>query len=329
MPSTVDSGPTGQQVRDRVSARRAATTPGGASQARALPLPAWRPWLRAVRPHQWAKNSLMFLPALAAHLPLAVSLVSRLALGFVAFSSLASGVYLLNDVVDLSSDRSHPRKKNRPIAAGEIDSVQALAVSVTLVAVSALLAVWLNGAFAAVLALYLLISTVYSLFLKEHVIIDVITLATLYTVRIVAGATLVGVPLSRWFLAFSIFLFLSLALVKRAVELRGARHRGAGSVAGRGYRSADAGVLSIVGISSATAAALVYCLYITGDSVLTLYSRPDLLWLGLPIFLYWIIRIWLLALRGDLHEDSVVFALRDPPTYLALAAFIFTVWIAS
>jgi 4-hydroxybenzoate polyprenyltransferase len=207
--------------------------------------------------------------------------------------------------------------------------VQALAVSVGLVMVSALLAVWLNGAFGAILALYLLMSTVYSLFLKERVVIDVITLATLYTVRIVAGATLVGVPLSRWFLAFSIFLFLSLALVKRSVELNDARDRGGGRVAGRGYRPGDAAVLGFVGVSSATAAALVYCLYITGDSVLTLYSRPDYLWLGLPIFLYWIIRIWLLALRGDLDEDSVVFALRDPPTYLALAAFIFTVWIAS
>jgi 4-hydroxybenzoate polyprenyltransferase len=289
----------------------------------------WRLWLRQLRPHHWAKNALLFVPALAAHLGPSVGLAVQLLAGFAAFSATASAVYLFNDLADLASDRAHPRKRHRPLAAGEISIPAALVVGLLLVAAAAVVAWQLSPRFAGVLAAYLVITYAYSLSLKQHLAIDVITLATLYTVRIVAGAVLVEVPLSRWFLAFSIFLFLSLALAKRALELRGAAARNATKIAGRGYRPEDLPTLSAMGVAAAAASALVYCLYITGDDVTRLYANPDLLWIGLPLFLYWNLRLWLFADRGTLQEDPVAFALKDPITYVVAAVFLAVVWIAS
>jgi 4-hydroxybenzoate polyprenyltransferase len=289
----------------------------------------WRAWLRQLRPHHWAKNTLMFLPALAAHLSPSADLGLRLLAGFAAFSATASAVYLFNDLADLASDRAHPKKRHRPLAAGEIPIPHALAMAALLLGAAAVLAWSLSPAFTGVLAAYLVITTAYSISLKQQLAVDVITLATLYTVRIVAGAVLVEVPLSRWFLAFSIFLFLSLALAKRAVELRGAAARKAVEIAGRGYRPEDLPTLSATGVAAAAASALVYCLYITGDDVTRLYAHADLLWIGLPLFLYWNLRLWLFAGRGTLQEDPVAFALKDPITYSVALAFLAVVWMAS
>jgi len=291
--------------------------------------PAWRSWLRALRPHHWAKNALMFLPAMAAHLAPSLPLALRLLGGFAAFSALASAVYLLNDIADLESDKLHPSKRLRPVASGEISTRRASVVAIFLIAVSAALAVLLPWEFVVVLVAYFVITSAYSLGLKKRLIVDVITLATLYTLRIIAGATLAEVPLSRWFLAFSIFLFLSLSLVKRTVELRDAGARQVDQISGRGYRPEDLPILGSLGTATAVASALVYCLYITGEDVLTLYSRPDVLWLGLPLFLYWIARLWVLAVRGSLHEDPVAFALGDRVTWAVLGAFFLTVLLAT
>jgi 4-hydroxybenzoate polyprenyltransferase len=180
-----------------------------------------------------------------------------------------------------------------------------------------------------VLASYLALTTLYSASLKQKLIIDVITLASLYTIRVVAGAVLVEVPLSRWFLAFSIFLFLSLALVKRVVELKELKAGDVNAAAGRGYRVDDLTVLIGLGTAAAAASALVYCLYITSDDVLRLYARPDALWIGLPLFLYWIARLWVLTGRGIVHEDPVAYTLRDRATYAVAAAFVVTIWLAT
>ncbi|NIN70682.1 MAG: UbiA family prenyltransferase [Gemmatimonadetes bacterium] len=289
----------------------------------------WRLWIRQLRPHHWAKNALLFVPALAAHLSPSVELAVQLLAGFAAFSATASAVYLFNDLADLASDRAHPRKRHRPLAAGKISIPAALVAGLLSVVAAAVVAWQLSPRFAGVLAAYLVITYAYSLSLKQHLAIDVITLATLYTVRIVAGAVLVEVPLSRWFLAFSIFLFLALALAKRAVELRGAAARNATKIAGRGYRPEDLRTLSAMGVAAAAASALVYCLYITGDDVTRLYANPDLLWIGLPLFLYWNLRLWLFADRGTLQEDPVAFALKDPITYVVAALFLAVVWIAT
>jgi 4-hydroxybenzoate polyprenyltransferase len=290
--------------------------------------PVARVWLRAVRIHQWAKNLLLFLPALAAHRPPAVELGADLLTAFLSFSLLASGLYLLNDVVDRNHDRAHPTKRNRPVASGRISTVQASAVAVVLVLVSYALTFRLPANFTGAWASYLIVSAGYSFSLKRVVVLDVIILAGLYTVRVIAGAAAVDVALSRWFLAFSVFLFTSLALLKRMVETQGAAERETAQLAGRGWQVADAPVLLAFGAGAAVASALVYCLYITGDEVVDLYRRADMLWLGLPMLLYWIGRVWLLALRGEVHEDPLLFALRDRVSYLVLAIGAAVTWMA-
>jgi 4-hydroxybenzoate polyprenyltransferase len=291
--------------------------------------PAMGSWIRALRPHHWAKNTLIFLPALAAQLTPGAGLATRLLIGFAAFCAMTSAVYLVNDVADLSSDRRHPTKRYRPLAAGELSISHALAAAILLAVGAGALAWYLSPLFAAVLASYLALTTLYSASLKQKLIIDVITLASLYTIRVVAGAVLVEVPLSRWFLAFSIFLFLSLALVKRVVELKELKAGDVSAAAGRGYRVDDLTVLIGLGTAAAAASALVYCLYITSDDVLRLYARPDALWIGLPLFLYWIARLWVLTGRGIVHEDPVAYTLRDRATYAVAAAFVVTIWLAT
>ena len=284
--------------------------------------------LRSLRPHQWAKNLLLLLPAVAAHLSWSVALGVQILAGFVAFSLVASLVYILNDLIDLPHDRRHATKRLRPLAAGELSIPGGLGLVAGLALASGALASQLPDGFRRMLLIYLVLTLGYSCAVKRWALLDVITLATLYTMRVVAGAALAEVPVTRWFLAFSVFFFLSLALVKRVVELRESSAGGAGPLAGRGYVVQDVPVLTGLGMASITASALVYCLYITGEEARLLYSRPDLLWAGLPILLYWQARAWLLTGRQAMHEDPVVFAMRDRVSHLAFAAFLVVVMLA-
>lgn len=287
------------------------------------------PWLRALRPHQWAKNFLLFLPGLAAHLRPSTRIGVQLGLAFLSFSLLASAVYLLNDLVDQPHDRLHPTKRHRPIAAGELSRQSALVGAFVLVIAAIAMARWLPQSFQLMLLLYLVTTISYSLLLKRLAIADVLALATLYAMRIVAGAAAVEVPLSQWFLAFSIFLFLSLALVKRVVELQDKIPGDASAMPGRGYVASDVPLLAALGQASAVASALVYCLYITGEDVRRLYTHPELLLAGLPVLLYWMSRVWLLTGRRAMHEDPVMFSLRDPVSYLMLFAMLTIVFLAA
>lgn len=271
----------------------------------------------------------MLLPALAAHVSWTPAVVWDLSAAFVAFSLLASATYLLNDVADLPHDRQHPTKKHRALAAGHMSTRAAFLLATILIAAAAALAWPLPIEFRATLAAYLILTALYSIVLKRQAVLDVIVLATLYTTRIVAGAAVVDVPLSRWFLAFSVFLFLSLALVKRVVELQDTLASRHDEVGGRGYIGADLPVLVGMGLAAAASSSLVYCLYITGDEVGAIYSRPDLLWGGFLLLLYWETRIWLLAVRKQLHEDPVVFALRDGTSYVVVLTFFLLVWVAT
>ena len=288
-----------------------------------------RAWLRALRPHQWAKNALLFLPALAAHLPWTPTLAGRLLLGFLAFSAVASTVYLLNDLVDLPHDRRHPTKRHRPLAAGDISVPTALLGLAGLAATGILLAWRLPPMFRGLLAIYAILSTGYSLGLKQRTLVDVMTLTTLYTLRLMAGGVLASVVLSQWFLAFSVFFFFSLALLKRVVELRAAPASDAGPISGRPYGANDVPTLTAFGAAASAASSLVYCLYITSESVGRLYSRPHLLWLGFLLVIYWQARVWLFAGRGAMHEDPIVFALRDRISHLVLVAFLLTALVAA
>jgi len=288
-----------------------------------------RAWLKEIRPHQWAKNLLIFLPGLAAHLHWDRAQVIQSLSGFAAFSFLASAVYVINDLVDQPNDRVHPTKRNRPVAAGRISPGAAIAGAVLLVAL-AVAATWrLPRDFQLTLMVYLAITTAYSFLLKRRILLDVICLASLYTIRVVAGSTLVAAPLSQWFLAFSIFFFFSLALVKRVAELRPLMAESDQPVAGRGYAATDLPTLTSLGTGASMASALVYCLYITSAEVTLLYRHPKMLWVGLPLFLYWAGRVWLLTTRGRMNEDPVVFALKDRMSYLIAAGFMITIVIAA
>jgi 4-hydroxybenzoate polyprenyltransferase len=284
---------------------------------------------RLLRPHQWSKNTLLFLPAVAAHLPMTAEVALTLVAGFVAFSAIASAVYVLNDLADLASDRAHATKCHRPLAAGDVSIPFGLGVAAVLVMVATTIAMTLPPAFGALLATYVVLTTAYSILLKSRAIVDVITLASLYTLRVMAGAALVDVPLSRWFLAFSVFFFFSLALAKRVVELSRQPAGASDRLPGRGYSAADVPVLTALGTTAVMASALVYCLYITDSDIGELYDRPDLLWLGLPILLYWLSRLWMLAGRNALHEDPVVFALKDRISRILLIGFLLVVWTAA
>jgi 4-hydroxybenzoate polyprenyltransferase len=269
----------------------------------------------ACRVHHWIKNLLVFLPVFLAHKLLDVAALKGATLAFFAFSLCASAVYLVNDVVDLQADRAHEKKRHRPIAAGLVSIPQAMAAAALLMAVSAAIAFRAGTHFAEVLGCYLLATTLYSWWLKKQVLLDVFVLAGLYTVRVLAGGVGTHIVITPWTAAFCIFLFLSLALLKRHSDLvlTGTGH------SSRGYRESDIGVLSQFGIASGYLAVLVLALYINNPDVHGLYRHPYWLWAACPILCYWISRMWLLSERGELDTDPVVFALRDRATWIAFA----------
>jgi 4-hydroxybenzoate polyprenyltransferase len=285
--------------------------------------------LGALRPHQWVKNLLVFVPLVAAHRLQDASLLAAAAVAFAAFCALASSAYLFNDLLDLGSDRAHPRKRQRPLASGRLSVLAGGAMSLLALAAGAALASALPIAFQLSLAAYFGLTLAYSLGLKKVPILDIVSLAGLYTLRIIGGGYAVTAPVSAWLLAFAVFLFFSLAMVKRYAELVSFAADGVASLPGRGYVVADTNLVLTAGASSAMMSVLVLALYTNGDSVAALYSNPDALWLLCPILLYWILRIWLLAARGGMHDDPVLFAVRDPISYLAAASGALVLWSAT
>ncbi len=283
-----------------------------------------RDYLRALRPHQWIKNLLVFAPMAAAHVADAPSLLAA-TIAFFALSFCASGTYVFNDILDLPHDRAHPTKRHRPLASGRLPVIPAAALAVAMIVTGLAGAFAVSASLAGMIAAYLAITAAYSLHLKRKTFIDVVTLATLYTVRVLAGAVAVSVAISHWFLAFSIFIFLALAIVKRLRELIGLRIAGQDRSSGRSYAVEDLPVLAALAGASSFAAVLVLALYINSPQVGAQYTRPDMLWLLCPLLLYWLGRIVLLANRGLVDDDPVVFAVRDRASRLvafcAIAVF--------
>lgn len=267
-------------------------------------------YLKAIRPHQWMKNILVFLPMLAAHHINVTSFFASL-LGFIAFSLVASSVYVLNDLLDLNADRAHPRKRFRPFASGSIPIASGTWMAAGLLGVGAIFAAFLGPAFFAVMVGYYALTTGYSLYLKRRIVIDICVLAGLYTLRIVAGGAATGIPLSVWLLAFSIFFFLSLAAVKRQAELVDNVKQGKLKASGRGYNVDDLPIISMISISAGYVAVLVMALYVNSLAVTQLYAHPEALWGVCAILLYWITRTVMLAHRGAMHDDPVVYAAKD------------------
>ncbi len=285
-------------------------------------------YLKALRLHQWLKNLLVFVPLVMAHEFDDPLLVAQAAVAFLAFGLCASSVYLLNDLLDLPDDRHHPTKRTRPFAAGTISIVNGVALIPLLLGSAFALASMLPIEFVGVLALYYGITLAYSLRLKRSALVDVLTLAGLYTIRIIAGGAAVTVELSFWLLAFSMFLFLSLALVKRFTELLTLQQQDRSESSGRGYTTTDLESLSQFGSASAYMAVLVLSLYINSEDVQTLYSHPELIWLLCPILLYMIMRVWLLARRDELHEDPVVFVIEDRRSQVLAVIAAILLWLA-
>ena len=282
-------------------------------------------WFRALRLNQWIKNLLLFVPLLAAHQLGSIQSLATLVIAFISFSLCASSVYITNDLLDLESDRGHPRKKHRPFASARLPIALGVAIVPLLIGVSIVLGTIVGSEFLVVLLLYLLLTVAYSLVLKRVVLVDCLTLATLYTVRIIAGAAAVGVSLSFWLLAFSVFIFLSLALVKRYAELLVQAQESKSAIHGRGYVVSDASLLQTLGVSSGYISALIMALYVHSEDVVSLYVQPMAIWLVLPILLFWVSWIWLKATRGEMHDDPIVFAIKDKVSLLvaALTAVVF------
>ncbi|OLP60079.1 prenyltransferase [Xaviernesmea oryzae] len=268
--------------------------------------------LKCIRMHQWAKNVLIGVPMVLNHDILHIDAVINTILAFFAFSFLASAVYIINDLSDLTNDRNHPKKRYRPLASGQISVPMALSLALCLVLASLSLSALLPIEFAGTLAIYVVATTAYTFVLKRKLLVDVFTLAGLYTMRIAAGSAATQTDLSFWLLAFSIFFFLSLALVKRYVELDEHVARAEDVlVPGRGYRPVDFEMVGQAGVASAFTSALVLALYVHSKEMMEMYALPWALWPLCPLVLYMQLRIWMLARRRMLHEDPVVFIMRD------------------
>jgi 4-hydroxybenzoate polyprenyltransferase/phosphoserine phosphatase len=279
----------------------------------------WRVWIKALRLHQWLKNMLVFLPLMASHRLFDVNAVVLSMLAFVCFGLCASGVYLLNDLLDLESDRNHPRKRLRPFAAGTLPLAAGLIAAPMLTLAAFALALDVAPKFALVLLGYYLLTLAYSFALKRIAMLDTVVLAALYTVRIIAGTVVIHAALSFWLLAFSMFLFLSLAMIKRYTELHTLLQHGRNRTDGRGYEVDDLGLIQSLGCASGYLAVLVLALYINSTASEALYRHQQVLWLLCPLLLYWISRIWLKTHRGLMHDDPVIFALTDRVSRFVLA----------
>lgn len=269
-----------------------------------------RSLIKAARPHQWAKNLLIFLPVLLAHSLNPVKLLAGLG-AFCCFSLTASSTYMFNDLLDIEADRRHPRKQFRPFASGDLSGLTGFATAAILLIIGLIGGSLLGGGFFAWLLVYLATTVSYSWYLKRVALVDVLVLSGLYTLRMQAGSAATATPISHWLAGLSIFLFLSLAVVKRFAELENLRMSGAPLRNGRGYLISDTEQLRAFGTASGYAAVVIFAIYISGRDVTALYRHPSTLWLIVPLIILWISRIWLLASRGELNEDPVVFALTD------------------
>ncbi len=279
-------------------------------------------WLRAVRAHQWLKNLLVFVPVLTSFSFSDGARLGAAVLAFVAFCMAASATYLINDLWDLDNDRAHPRKRARPLASGSIGIGHAIGASTALLLAASVAAVTVGLRFALVLFAYFVLASAYSWFLKRFIIADVLTLACLYTTRVLAGAVAIEVPVSSWLLAFSVFLFFSLALVKRCAELVTMEQIGRPGAGGRNYVVSDLKVLWPMGVGASLCSVVVFGLFISAPDTAVRYASPQLIWLVALGLIYWLARIWIKTTRGEMHDDPVVFAIRDGTSRITILLMV-------
>jgi 4-hydroxybenzoate polyprenyltransferase/phosphoserine phosphatase len=285
-------------------------------------------WLKALRVHQWLKNVLLFVPLLTAFSFFSVLEVLAVAKAFVAFSMAASATYIVNDLWDLETDRQHPRKRFRPFANANLSIFQGLSVSALLMASALALAAAVSKPFLVFLLLYVVATSAYSFVLKSYMLLDVLMLSLLYTVRILAGAAAINMPTSQWLLAFSMFVFLSLALVKRCSELVGMKNDTRRSSAGRDYHVDDLTVLIPMGVATAAASIVVFGLFIHSPETQARYLSPAILWSTAFFLCYWLFRLWIKTTRGEMHDDPVVYAMVDRGSRMTVLGVVATMLLA-
>jgi 4-hydroxybenzoate polyprenyltransferase/phosphoserine phosphatase len=285
------------------------------------------PYIRALRPHQWLKNGLVALPAVGAH-DFSFGTIVTVLIAMASFSLGASSVYIMNDILDLPNDRAHPQKRHRPIAAGVVSLSHALVLLAIVLSLSIALALSLSWAFILVLIVYIGFSTSYSVYLKRKLMIDVVALAALYGIRVLAGGAATGIPLSHWLVGFCFFIFLSLALVKRASEMIALPVTSVGNIKGRGYRREDLQTIIPLSASSGFVAVMVLALYINSAEVRALYHYPELLWGICVLLVYWLGRVYFLTGRGEMEQDPVIFAATDWISLLTGVLFVVVFLVA-
>ncbi len=285
-------------------------------------------WSKLLRMHQWIKNFLIFVPLISAQQIYNIQLLSKLIVGYAAFCLCSSAVYLINDLLDLKNDRKHPQKRYRPLAAAIIPISTGVLLALALTITSISLGFMIEGKFALCLASYFLLSSLYSLWLKRLVLIDTLLLAILYTSRIIAGALAIQTPISIWILAFSVFFFYCLACLKRYNELYLENKSGLPYSNGRNYSFSDMGLLQSMGIAAGYGSIIIFSLYLNSDKVLNLYASPEFTWLSIPLLLFWISHIWLKSLRGEVHEDPVLFAITDKVSLVIGLMLMIFFWLA-
>lgn len=289
----------------------------------------FRPLLRAVRPHQWLKNTLLFVPLILSHQLTQPELLFASAIGFIAFCLCTSSVYLLNDMLDLDSDRAHRTKRRRPFAAGELPLAAGFIAAPALLLGAFLVSSLLPADFRLVLLIYWLLTCLYSFALKRIFLVDVATLATLYALRVAAGAEAIEVVTTNFLIAFSLCFFLGLALVKRVTELVNLQTQATEAVSGRAYRRSHEPLLSVIGGLASVLAVVVFAFYINAPATTRLYGSPLILWLICPLLIVLLGRIWRLARAGRLHEDPVLFAVEDRFSQSIVLATGVLIWLAA
>lgn len=285
-------------------------------------------WIKLLRVRQYVKNALVFVPLLTSHRFTLEAIVSS-ALAFVAFSFCASAVYILNDLVDLQADRHHPKKKSRPLASGALPIWPAAALSLGLLAAAAATSLSISVQFAETLAAYFALTTAYTFVLKRKMLVDVVVLSLLYSVRVVGGGIAAEAPVSEWLLAFSMFIFTTLALLKRYVELTRRLDAELVDPGNRNYKTGDIGIVAALAAAAGFNAVTVFALYISSDNARQLYAHPKVLWLICPLLMYWIGRALMMAHRRYMDDDPIVFAMKDRPSLVILALVSALALIAS
>jgi 4-hydroxybenzoate polyprenyltransferase len=288
-----------------------------------------RSLVKLMRPHQWAKNALLLLPLILGHQFHRWDLWFFAILAILSFSMIASGIYALNDLSDLASDRRHHKKKNRPLASGALSIPQGIGISITLLLIGFTLASQLHFDFVVILGAYFILNLGYSFSWKRVASLDISLLAMMYTLRILAGGAATGIAISPWLLSFSTFLFLGLAIAKRCSEIQNlVSANKSGQIHGRGYQVQDIFVLQPLGIGASLLSILILSLYMTSTQVAELYLKPDRLWLLSPLFAFWFVRLWILVGRGKMDEDPVAFALKDQLSWGIMVGASVILWSA-